>query len=522
MSIQEITIPEIADLLKAARKSGTKATLLIGAGVSKTAGIGLASDFVARIRSEFPAIYHATCVKLGSRREPGYADCMAALTPAAQVKLVRGDIDSAKMNWAHIGIARLEREDFIGSILTPNFDPLASRASALFHRFPAIYDLAGLRDDDSKHIDFDRSYVQGSAIFHLHGQHTGFALLNTQEKLKAQAKRIRPVLDATMKGRPIVIAGYGGENDPLVDEIADLSPFNHGLFWVRHDNNDPAKNVRERLLSTNNCRIVRNKPADSFFTELADALGLDQPSFLREPFQHMIDILKTVERYSSDASSAQDQLLDRAKRQLERAIYAAEERITSQIDRLSSQGRYQDLWDQFSGGAATLPPDGKMKVAAARQKMGYAAIKDYYGKDGPEADAAFAQAEEYFRQSLKLCPDLDGTLTSLASTLIWRAGFATGRRRSALLNEAERRLVSAERRKPGTGAYDLACIYGRRGDAVSAGHWLRIAHREALNFPGCDFIAEDKDFHAIRRSKAFKSALADIGCTAITRHSPGS
>ena len=187
--LKESSVAQIADLLSDISENEPKACLLIGAGVSYTAGIGLANDFIKRIKEDYPSIYASACRACPKGEEPSYAQCMAELPPATQVKLVRKDIDAARTNWAHIGIARLERAGIVDTILTPNFDPLASRACALFNRYPAIYDLAGLRDETANHISFDASFVKGSAIFHLHGQHTGFLLLNTDEKLQNQASQ---------------------------------------------------------------------------------------------------------------------------------------------------------------------------------------------------------------------------------------------------------------------------------------------------------------------------------------------
>ena len=406
MALRETTVGQIADLLKASNRAGIKACLLIGAGVSKTAGIGLASDFVGRIKADFPEVYKATCAEAGADTEPGYAQCMAALPPATQVSLVREDIDKARINWAHIGIARLERAEIVDSILTPNFDPLASRACALFHRFPAIYDLAGLRDDRANRIDFDRSYVKGSAIFHLHGQHTGFLLLNTEKKLIAQAKRIRPVLDAAMKGKPVIIAGYSGLNDPLVDEIAQLAPFNHGLFWVIHDDSDPPQNVRERLLRLDNCSLVRSEPSDKFFTDLANALKLEPPQFMVNPFAHMLGILGTIKPYAEDSSSAQDELLTRARKHLERAdeIAANGTDSATTIAGLMAAGEYEVVLRQFAAEASNLEEEARDQVAWAAIELGTAAWRNSPVGDAEAIEASYMEAQEKYATALSIKP----------------------------------------------------------------------------------------------------------------------
>jgi len=499
MALKDITVGQIADLIKDARKGGPKGCLLIGAGVSKTAGIGLANDFVTRIREDYPEIYSAICVELGGKKEPGYAQCMAALPPAKQVQLVREDIDRARINWAHIGIARLECAEIIDSILTTNFDPLASRACALFHRFPAIYDLAGLRDDSTEHIDFDRSYVKGSAIFHLHGQHTGFLLLNTPEKLLNQAKRIRPVLDATMKGKPIIVAGYSGGVDPLVAEIAALAPFNHGLFWVCHDDADPAPNICDKLLHYENCRLVRNMPADRFFTDLANALKLEAPKFMFNPFQHMLGVLNTIECYSSERSSPQDDLLAQAKAEIQAAANMLEEERASQSDiaKLMSAGRYEEVWEQFHTETESLSDHERQQVAWAALHVGRLLAGKAMEKKGEEAAALHALSSERFSDAVLLRPDLVQAIQALGISFVWRASLAKGKKRRALLNEAEKRLLQTESMSSGLGAYDLACVYGLRGDAQTAATWLVAAKKKNVNFPGCRYVASDKDFDSI-------------------------
>ncbi|HEX8654445.1 MAG TPA: SIR2 family protein [Allosphingosinicella sp.] len=449
MAVKDISVGQVAELLSGSRKAGKKTCLLVGAGVSKTAGIGLASDFVARIKRDYRKNYDATCAETGTL-EPGYAQCMAALPPATQVQLVRDDIKNSKINWAHIGIARLERDEVADTILTPNFDPLVSRACALFHRFPAIYDLAGLRDDRADHIDFDRSFVEGSAIFHLHGQHTGFVLLNTAEKLLVQAKRIRPVLDATMKGKPVVIAGYSGANDPLIEEIAQLAPFNHGLFWVAFDGNDPAPNVCEHLLTLPNCKIVRNQPSDQFFTELANAMKLDPPIFMVSPFKHMLGVLGTIGPFAEDGSSAQDELLARARRQLDRAGDAATESTGAarEIATLMAAADYGAVLDRFGHRMEDLDEDARDQVAWAAIEIGWACAKQALDASGEAADALFEQAAEKYAAALAIKPHKYEALNNWGIALLDQAKMKQGKAAEALLAQAEEKFDAALATKP--------------------------------------------------------------------------
>ena len=507
MALSEKTVGEIAEQIR-----GEKTCLFIGAGVSKSAGIGLASDFVKRISKEFPTSY-ATLCNGQSGKPPGYAECMAALPPANQVKLVREAVMQAKINLAHIGIARLERAEIVNTILTTNFDPLASRACAMFNRFPAIYDLAGLRNDQNQRIAFDGSYLEGSAIFHLHGQHTGFELLNTDAKLKVQATRIRPVLDAVMRGKPAIIAGYSGENDPLIDEIAALAPFNHGLFWVGHDGNDPATNVCEKLLSLPDCHIVRNMPADRFFFDLANVLKCAPPEFLARPFQHMLSLLETLKPPEAE-DDAHGALIAQARTQLEAAEQNVTERQPQQanIAALMAEGDYQGVVDQFGNRASDLNDQGRDLLAWAMIMLGNALADQAETKTGAEADSLLMAAGGKYGAVLALKPDMHEAFEGWGTILLLQAALHKGKRRDQLLGEAETLMLRSEGLVPGRGAYNLACVHGLRGDAEQSAHWLRLAKQKNVNCPDCAHIAADTDFDRVRDAPIFKQALADIGC----------
>ena len=534
MALSERTIDEIADLLKDTQTQDTKACLLIGAGVSYSAGIGLAGDFVKRIQEDYPAIYARACASCTDAVIPGYAQCMAALPPAKQVQLVRADIDSAKTNWAHIGIARMERGGVVDTILTPNFDPLASRACALFNRFPAIYDLAGLRDGNSNGIDFERSFVKGSAIFHLHGQHTGFLLLNTTEKLNEQARRIRPVLDAVMRGKPVIIAGYSGENDPLIDQIAALAPFNHGLYWVCHDNNDPAAAVCEKLLCLADCHVVRNMPADKFFTELANALKLQAPGFLASPFAHMTEVLNTLRPFTDVGENIGDDLLQQAKNQL---LQADERQKVSRPDQinistLSSTGQYQQILDQYQEKAKSLPDDDRDLVVWAGIMLGNDLSEQAKTKEGAEADGLFAQAGEKYAAALVIKPDKHEALNNWGNAIAAQAKTKKGAEADGLFAQAGEKYAAALVIKPdkhdalynwGVSLSDQAKtkegaeadgLFAQAGEKYAAALMIAPGKHEALNNWGATLSDQAKtkegaDADALVEQAAAKLAAAD-------------
>lgn len=196
-------------------------------------------------------------------------------------------VNAAKTNWAHVAIAQLMKHGYVGRVLTTNFDPLIQRATALVGTFPAVYDLAsGPR--------FVEHFVAPQAVFHLHGQYSGFVLLNTPDAMAKHAEVLQPVFEAIGAGQPWLIAGYSGRNDPVFDQLARFGQFEYNAYWVNYFD-EPLEPHVENLLSTSrSAHLVNGYDADTFFIHLARELECFPPEFLGMPFQHMLQRLETL------------------------------------------------------------------------------------------------------------------------------------------------------------------------------------------------------------------------------------
>jgi NAD-dependent SIR2 family protein deacetylase len=200
------SIDDVVSTLKAVKESGRRCSLLIGAGCSVKAGIPLASTFVDLIKNDHRAAYDRAEKKT-------YPHCMYQLPSGIRRDLIARFVDQAKINWAHLAIAQLIKADYIDRVLTPNFDPLVMRACALAGEFPAVYDFAASQM-------FKAAYIPDKAIFHLHGQRSGFRLLHTEEEVNALSTALAPVFEDAGKGRMWLVVGYSGDNDPVFEHLA--------------------------------------------------------------------------------------------------------------------------------------------------------------------------------------------------------------------------------------------------------------------------------------------------------------
>ncbi len=269
------SLEKIVTGLKKAKSSGRGCILLTGAGCSVSAGVPDAANWVERIKDGFPKTFSNAQVK-------DYHHLVQALTPEERTKNFSETLKSAKINWAHIALAQLMKENFIDRVLTTNFDSLTEKACALLGQFPAIYDGAS---GNYKKNDF----LEEGSITHLHGQYPGAVDLCTEEGFKALDQSLVPSFKAEdFKDFLWIVVGYGGEKDPVFDLLKKADRFEQGLYWISFEDAPPSPHVEEDLLSKNKGVVyVQGYNADSFFVTLTRALEIFPPEFVAEPFSHL-------------------------------------------------------------------------------------------------------------------------------------------------------------------------------------------------------------------------------------------
>lgn len=299
------------DVYNAKQRRG--ATVLLGAGASKSAGVPLAGEFCAQIKTRFQQKYR----RAEKSGDMGYQSLMAQLSVDQRRELLSEAIDAAKINWAHIALAGMIRDGYVTRVLTPNFDPLVVQACALLNVFPSIYDFAASSA-------FKPNHVGSPAVFYLHGQRTGFRLLNTQPECEAHADSLRPVFDEAGQGRPWIVVGYSGQNDPVFDLLLRQRTFDGGLYWVTHQSDEPGRHLTDDFLDPGRSTfLVRGHDADSFFMRLADRLGCFPPDLVRDPFGHLQETYdRIVVTYPKGEDAKAQDILQQARDTVKRAAAA--------------------------------------------------------------------------------------------------------------------------------------------------------------------------------------------------------
>lgn len=387
----EHNLSDIVETLKTAKDSGRKCTLLIGAGCSVKAGIPTASEFVKLIEKEHPRAFEKA-------KDKTYSHCMAALAPGERRELITKYVDNAKINWAHVAIAQLLKLGFVDRVLTTNFDPLVVRACSLANLFPAVYDFASSQS-------FKPHYVPDQAIFYLHGQRSGFVLLNTPEECKKQANLLAPLFEDAGKGRVWIVVGYSGENDPVFEHLAKVDEFEYRLYWIGYKDNEPSTHVREKLLSEEKYAFfVKGFDADDFFVSLTQQLECFPPEFVSTPFSHLANLMGVLPPYKPPKQEAEYDVLEKPRWMIKQAVEKYEQSKVSDIRRAYMAGDYEKAITLFS--KSDKPTEEIIYyIVWSYVEQGNILLGQAKTKSGEEADGLFEGAFKKYDEALKLKHD---------------------------------------------------------------------------------------------------------------------
>ena len=547
------TIDDLVETLRKAKDRGRKCTLLVGAGCSVKSGIPTAAGFVDIIRSEYPQAY-------GRARDKTYPACMNELALSERRDLIARYVDTAKINWAHICIAQLMKYGYVDRVLTTNFDSLIVRACALLGLFPAAYDFAVsqvLKPGD----------LPDMAIFYLHGQRTGFVLMNTKEQCEAHSKLLGPLFDNAGQGRVWLVVGYSGENDPVFDHLAATNVFDNNLYWVGYKQEEPKKHVREKLLVEGKYAFhTSGYDADDFFVTVAQKLGCFPPDFVTRPFPYLESLLSMVTPYSLPGEGMEMDLLESARQKIQAAVdhdrplqeggastgetekpvsslieEARQLLVAGEYDKMLSlqtsketignleythliawahvmQGNILDDQARTKSGAEadrlwTLAGEKNAAALAIKPDMhealynwGLALANQAETKSGVEADRLFSQTGEKYAATIAINPDFHEAYDSWAGALLTQAEGKSKEETEDLLRQAEEHARKAESLAPGAATYNLACIEARKRNEDSCRAWL-IKCKEFGMLPSREHLLQDPDLSSVRQLDWFQSFL---------------
>lgn len=307
-------LKHLAASLQSAKSTKQGAILLVGAGISVSAGIPPASKLMQLAVKEFPDFF-STQEQLLLKNQDDLTDEEKKLVNQLQYNTLMGklsnikrkelfswfikgnvdkDIPQAKLNFAHIAIAELLKQGYFSRILTVNFDPLLIHACYMvgMYPFPAIYDLGAMGRVNAE-------LLHDPSIVYLNGQHIGFVQRNTDDQLKAHEETLKQIVRSTGCKKTWIIAGYSGENDPLMKALSELRPYNDWLYWLNRTKNlrqDEKGNTiisHQFLENDEECKVIHECDADETFMHISELLNCSL-DFIERPEMELKKYLKEI------------------------------------------------------------------------------------------------------------------------------------------------------------------------------------------------------------------------------------
>jgi Tfp pilus assembly protein PilF len=444
-SIRYRSIDEIKETLEMAKSRGRGCALLIGAGCSVKARIPTAAGFVEIIQDKYRHAY---------RRAPEktYPKCMGELLISERRDLIAQYVDKAQINWAHLCIALLMQAGYVDRVLTTNFDLLVARACAMLGVFPAIYDFATSQL-------LKKADIPDQAVFYLHGQRTGFVLMNTEEDMEKHSKLLGPVFEDAGSGRVWIVVGYSGENDPVFEHLASIPRFDNGLFWIGYGDREPAHHVRERLLTQEkDAFFTKGFDADSFFISLTRALGIFPPDLVARPFTYLQKALTYIAPFTNPDQTFEDDVMRTPLNWIHSAIKEFETPAWELIIRQNSfqgdveqspsllavaaryllmQGRYDQVLTFHKDYEESPSEELADMLSMAYVMRGNQFLDRAKAKVGDESDELFLLAKEDYETALRLRPTRHEALHNWGNLLLDLAKRKSAEEADQLFSEAE-------------------------------------------------------------------------------------
>jgi hypothetical protein len=130
-------------------------------------------------------------------------------------------------------------------------------------------------------------------------------------------------------------------------------------------------------------------------------------------------------------------------------------------------------------------------------------------KQGAISDRLFEEAGFRYAEAFRFKADFHEALNNWGTALLNQAGTKLGAEGVHLQRLAREKSLLAEKIRPGSGAYNLACVEALDGNAAEAIRWLQTAQSTGKLLAQA-IIAADKDFDLVRNDPDFVSFVESL------------
>jgi hypothetical protein len=283
--------------------------LLLGSGVSRSAGIPTGWEVVLDLIRKLAHIQEANCepnpaawYKAQYGEVPDYSKLLDAIakSPSERSQLLRSYFEPTEQEReqglkvptpAHKAIAKLVADGYIRVILTTNFDRLLEKALEAIGVVPTV-----ISTSDS--IDGAMPLIHTKCcIIKVHGDYLDTRIRNTTAELGQYDERLNRLLDRVFDEFGLIVCGWSAEWDTALRAAIQRYPNRRfTTYWAAR--REPQEIAKE-LLDWRKGVFVEIKDADSFFQELEEKVSALQEIDRPHPLSAKVAVA-TLKKYLVD------------------------------------------------------------------------------------------------------------------------------------------------------------------------------------------------------------------------------
>ena len=280
---------------------------LVGAGVSRSAGVPTAADLIydfkrtlyaqskripissldatdPDVRLRLDSFFAADTALVPPGHPEEYAVLFEAVHPDAasrqrKIEQVLHDANP-KPALGHLVLAAMWHLGLAHVVWTTNFDDVLEQAANEVAGKPRWLTVASLDNPTLAHSAF--TDTARPLLVKLHGDFQSERLNNTTTELRATDNALRRTLTEAMRTRGLVIVGYSGRDDSVMDCLADAltadHPYDAGLYWVTSSSTTMLPRVHDLLDRARAAGVTTHVVEAPSFEELMQSVRLLLPT----------------------------------------------------------------------------------------------------------------------------------------------------------------------------------------------------------------------------------------------------
>lgn len=270
---------------------------------NRSRGCDLELDFQTGLPKDAPAAYKAA---FSSK----YFDAVGEPADARRLQRALMRLDQPRLNAAHFLLASLlgvqpgknrpsalfkARTAFSRLILTTNFDPFLQTALQAVNRLYFMSDTPDLGITD----EISDDQTDAIHLVYLHGSIHRRSQAASDEDIRLLKEKNARTLAPVLKRHGVIVLGYSGWDDAIVEALAACDRFDHRLYWCGRETDPLAKGAFgdkvPDILRKPATQYVTIETAGSFMAQLCNGLVNGLPRLLSNPIGQLRELLEAID-----------------------------------------------------------------------------------------------------------------------------------------------------------------------------------------------------------------------------------